>query len=212
MNMRIIECEQGSPEWLAARCGIASASRFAAIMATVKSGGEAAERRNYRTDLVVERLTGRPVEGYTNAAMRQGIEREPDARRAYETHTGNMVEQVGFCRLCDMDAGASPDGLVDDEGGLEIKCPERSAHLRYLQQDMEPPEYTWQIQGGMWVTGRQWWDFVSYNPDFPDRLQLIVRRIKRNEDAIKKLASEVARFLGEVEAEVTRVERMKQAA
>lgn len=195
---------QGSPEWLADRCGVASASRFAAVMATIKSG-EAAERRNYRTDLIVERLTGRPLECFTTAAMRQGIEREPDARRAYETATGALVEQVGFCRHDSLMAGASPDGLIDDEGGLEIKCPERSAHLRYLQQDMEPPEYTWQIHGGMWITGRAWWDFVSFNPDFPEHLQLVVRRIKRNEDAIKKLADEVTRFLSEVDAEVKRV-------
>lgn len=202
---------QGSQEWLASRCGVASASRFAAIMATIKTG-EAAERRNYRTDLVVERLTGKPLETFTTNAMKQGIEREPLARVAYETRTGNMVEQVGFCRHDVLLAGASPDGLIDEEGGLEIKCPERSAHLRYLQQDMEPPEYTWQIQGGMWITGRQWWDFVSYNPDFPQHLQLIVRRIKRNDEAIKRLAAEVVKFLAEVDAEVERVSNLKVAA
>lgn len=209
--MKIIDCAQGSPEWLAARCGVASASRFGAVMATIKTG-EAAERRNYKTDLVVERLTGRPLDGFTTAAMKQGIEREPFARMAYEAHTGEIVQEVGFCRLEDMDAGASPDGLIGESGGLEIKCPERSAHLRYLQQDMEPPEYTWQIQGGMWVTGRAWWDFVSYNPDFPDHLQLIVRRIQRNEEAIKKLAAEVRKFLDEVSAEVERINAMKLAA
>jgi putative phage-type endonuclease len=202
---------QGSPEWLASRSGVASASRFAAVMATIKTG-EAAERRNYRTDLVVERLTGKPLDSFTTKAMLQGIEREPEARLAYESRTGNLVEQVGFCRHDVLLAGASPDGLIDDDGGLEIKCPERSAHLRYLQQDMEPPEYTWQIQGGMWITGRAWWDFVSYNPDFPEHLQLIVRRIQRNDEAIKKLATEVERFLGEVAAEVERVQNLKLAA
>jgi hypothetical protein len=211
MPARIIECAQGTPEWLAARCGVATASRFGAIMATIKSG-EAAERRNYRTDLVVERLTGRPLDSFTTAAMKQGIEREPLARLAYESHTGNLVEEVGFCRLEELDAGASPDGLIDDDGGLEIKCPERTAHLRYLQQDMEPPEYTWQIQGGLWITGRKFWDFVSFNPDFPEHLQLIVRRIPRNEEAIRKLAAEVERFLREVDAEVARVNAMGRAA
>lgn len=202
---------QGSPEWFAARCGVASASRFAAIMATIKTG-EAAERRNYRTDLVVERLTGKPLETFQTAAMKQGIEREPLARTAYESRTGNLVEMVGFCRHDVLLAGASPDGLIEDDGGLEIKCPERSAHLRYLQQDMEPPEYTWQIQGGMWITGRAWWDFVSFNPDFPEHLQLIVRRVKRNEEAIKKLSAEVVKFLAEVDAEVERVSNLKLAA
>jgi hypothetical protein len=209
--MKIIDCPQGSAEWLAARCGVASASRFGAVMATIKTG-EAAERRNYKTDLIVERLTGRPLDGFQTAAMKQGIEREPFARMAYEAHTGHIVQEVGFCRLEDMEAGASPDGLIAEEGGLEIKCPERSAHLRYLQQEAEPPEYTWQIQGGMWVTGRQWWDFASYNPDFPERLQLIVRRIRRDEAAIKKLEAEVRKFLAEVDAEVLRLQDMKEAA
>lgn len=209
--MRIINCVQGEPEWFAARCGVVSASRFAAVMATIKTG-EAAERRNYRTDLVVERLTGKPLETFTTKAMQQGIEREPLARLAYEARTGNLVEEVGFCRHDVLLAGASPDGLIDEDGGLEIKCPERSAHLRYLQQDMEPPEYTWQIQGGMWITGRVWWDFVSFNPDFPEHLQLIVRRIKRNEEAINKLAAEITKFLAEVDAEVERVNNLKLAA
>lgn len=207
--MKIIDCVQGEPLWLATRCGVATASRFGSVMATIKSG-EAAERRNYRTDLVVERLTGRPLDCFQTQAMKQGIEREPIARQAYESLTGNLVEQVGFCRHDTLDAGASPDGLIDEEGGLEIKCPERSAHLRYLQAEGEPPEYTWQIQGGMWITGREWWDFVSFNPDFPEDLQLIARRIKRNDEAIKKLAGEVERFLAEVDAEVERL--MKRAA
>ncbi len=209
--MRIIDCAQGSPEWHASRCGVPSASRFGAIMATIKSG-EAAERRNYRTDLVVERLTGRPLEGFSTAAMKQGIEREPFARMAYEAVTGNIVEEVGFCLNDDGLAGASPDGLIGEDGGLEIKCPERSAHLRYLQEQAEPAEYTWQIQGGMWVTGRKWWAFVSYNPDFPEHLQLIVRRIQRNDEAIAKLAAEVAKFAAEIDAEVERVRNLKVAA
>jgi hypothetical protein len=209
--MKIISTTQGSPEWLAARCGVPSASRFGAIMATIKAG-EAAERRNYKTDLIVERLTGKPLDGFQSAAMKQGTEREPFARMAYEAHTGHIVQEVGFCLLDDLCAGSSPDGLIMEDGGLEIKCPERSAHLRYLQQDAEPPEYTWQIQGGMWVTGRAWWDFVSWNPDFPENLQLIVRRIKRDDHAIKKLEAEVRKFLDEVDAEVLRLQEMKEAA
>lgn len=209
--MRIIDCAQGSPEWLLARCGVASASKFACVMAKIKTG-EAAERRNYRTDLVVERLTGRPLEGFTTPAMKQGTEREPFARMAYEARTGLIVQEVGFCRHDAMDCGASPDGLIAEDGGLEIKCPERTAHLRYLQQEAEPPEYTWQIQGGMWITGRAWWDFASYNPDFPEHLQLVVRRIKRNDEAIKQLAAEVEKFLGEVEAEAERLRHLSLAA
>jgi dihydrofolate reductase len=122
------------------------------------------------------------------------------------------VQEVGFCLHDEYEAGASPDGLIEDDGGLEIKCPERSAHLRYLLQQAEPPEYTWQIQGGMWVTGRAWWDFASYNPDFPEHLQLIVRRIKRDDAAIKKLEDAVAAFIEEVRAETELVRNLKLAA
>jgi putative phage-type endonuclease len=209
--MRMLDYPQGSAEWLSARSGIPTASCFAAIMATVKTG-EAADRRNYRARLVVEKLTGKPVPTFTNAAMKQGTEREPFARMAYEARTGNIVQEVGLCLHDTLPVGASPDGLIEADGGLEIKCPELSTHLAYLQSKGEPAEYTWQIQGGMWITGRQWWDFVSWNPDFPEHLQLIVRRIARNDEAIKKLAAEVERFLAEVDAEVERVRGLKVAA
>lgn len=208
--MRLIECEQGSPEWHAARCGVPSASRFADIMATLKTGGEAAVRRNYRVDLVIERLTGRPMDTYQNDAMRLGIEREPIARVRYEEHSGNLVRQVGFCKHDKLEAGASPDGLIDDDGGLEIKCPGRAKHLEYIHLSAEPAEYTWQIQGGLWITGRRWWDFVSFNPEFPEHLQLVVRRIHRDDVAIKRLANEVERFVTQVDDEVARL--MKAAA
>lgn len=209
--MKLIDHPQGSPEWLQSRCGIPSASRFAAVMAKIKTG-EAAERRNYRTDLVVERLTGKPLESFTTAAMKQGTEREPFARMAYEARTGLIVQEVGFCLHDTIEAGASPDGLIDADGGLEIKCPERSAHLRYLLQTAEPQEYTWQIQGGMWITGRQWWDFASYNPDFPENLQLLVRRIKRDDAAIARLEACVVAFVAEVQAEALEVRNLPQAA
>lgn len=212
--MRIIECAQGSPEWLIARCGVASASRFAAVMAKLKSGGEASERRNYRVDLVIERLTGKPIDGFQSAAMKQGVEREPFARMAYEAHSNNIVQEVGFCRHDEIDAGASPDGLIAHDGGLEIKCPERAAHLAYLSlpEGTAPPEYQWQVYGGMWITGRAWWDFASWNPDFPEHLQLVVRRVKRDEKAIQALEAEVRKFLAEVDAEAERIRNLKAAA
>lgn len=208
--MKIITCAQGSAEWLAARCGVPSASRFGDIMATGRSGAEAASRRNYRADLVVERLTGKALEGFQSAAMKQGTEREPFARMAYEAHSGAIVEEVGFCRHDEIDAGASPDGLIDADGGLEIKCPERATHLAYLSlpEGCAPAEYEWQVQGGLWITGRAWWDFVSFNPDFPAHLQLVVRRVRRDDKAIARLDAEVRKFLGEVHAEVERLGRL----
>lgn len=198
--MRIINCEQGTEEWFAARVGIATASGFADILAKIKSG-EAATRRNYRAQLVVERLTKKPIPTFQSAAMRQGIEREPYARMAYMIKTGLVVEQVGFLRHDELEAGASPDGLIEKDGGLEIKCPELATHLSYLKLKTEPPEYTAQIQGNLWISEREWWDFCSYNPDFPENLQLVIRRVYRNEAYIKTLADEVARFMDEVRAE-----------
>lgn len=198
--MIIIDHPQGSEEWLASRSGIATASCFADVMAVIKSG-EAASRRNYRAKLVVERLTGKPVKGFVTKAMEQGTEREPLARVAYEAETGNSVSEVGLCRHDTLECGASPDGLIGDKGGLEIKCPELATHLEYLRLKTVPADYFWQVQGGLWITGREWWDFVSFNPDFPENLQLAVRRVQRDEDAIKRLSAEVARFMDEVRAE-----------
>jgi len=111
------------------------------------------------------------------------------------------VTEVGFFDHPALMAGASPDGLIGAEGLLEIKCPQLATHLEYLALDAEPAEYTAQIQGQMWILGMQWCDFVSFNPDFPDHLQLIVHRISRDDAFIAKLASEVAQFLEEVDTE-----------
>lgn len=205
--MKVITCEQGSPEWLAARCGIATASGFSDILATIKSG-EAAARRNYRARLVVERLTGKPVEYFQTAAMRQGTEREPAARSAYEAQTGAWVNEVGFCRHDVMEAGASPDGMIGDDGGLEIKCPELATHLAYLRMAGMPPEYVAQVQGNLWITGRAWWDFASYSPDFPEGLQLSVRRVFRDDAYIKGLELAVGLFMAEVREEEAALRRL----
>lgn len=209
--MRMLTSPQGSAEWLSERAGKATASEFSSIMAKIKTG-EAADRCNYRARLVVERLTGKPIPTFQSAAMRQGTEREPDARMAYMVKTGAVVEQVGLCLHDTLDAGASPDGLIDEDGGLEIKCPELATHLEYLRLKAEPPAYTWQIQGCMWITGRKWWDFVSYNPDFPDHLQLVTRRIHRDEEVIARLEAEVKKFLAEVEQETADVMNLPAAA
>ena len=202
---------QGTPEWKAERAGIATASEFAAVMSTIKSG-ESAERRNYRARLVVERLTGKAIQTFTSAAMRQGTEREPDARMAYMIRTGFVVDQVGFCRHDTLECGVSPDGLIGKKRGLEIKCPELATHLAYLKLKAEPPEYTWQIQGQMWVCELESIDFVSFNPDFPEHLQLIVRNIPRDEKKIAALASGVEKFMQEVRGETESVRRMSFAA
>lgn len=208
--MQILTLEQGTPEWHEARAGVCTASRFGDLMATIKSG-EAASRRTYRAQLTVEQLTGKPVPSFTSAAMRQGTEREPFARMAYEAQTLAIVQEVGLCLHDTLKAGASPDGLIDDDGGLEIKCPELATHLEYLKLPAGkcPTEYQWQVQGAMWITGRAWWDFASYNPDFPAHLQITIRRVMRDQDAIDRLAVEVEKFMNEVAADVA---SFKQAA
>lgn len=202
--MKVFDVDQGSPQWFACRAGIATASNFAAVMATVKSG-EAAERRNYRARLVVESITGKSPDGYQNAAMRQGIEREPDARALYESRSGVWVDEVGFCRHDSLPAGASPDGMVGEDGLVEIKSPELATHLDYLLSDGMPAKYRPQVQGQLWITGREWCDFVSFNPDFPEKLRLGVWRIHRDDVYIQTLQAEVTRFMVEVAAELEKL-------
>jgi hypothetical protein len=201
---------QGSDEWLSARAGIATASCFCDIMATIKSG-EAASRRNYRAKLVVERLTGKPVRGFVSKSMEQGTLREPLARLAYEAETGISITEVGLVLHDTLEAAASPDGLAG-RIGLEIKSPELATHLEYLKMPAEPAEYTWQIQGQCWICELDAVDFVSFNPDYPENLQIVIRRIRRDEAAIKRLADEVARFMDEVRAETETVRNLRLAA
>ncbi len=188
--------EQKTEGWFQARCGLATASRFKDILAKIKSG-EAATRRNYKMQLVCERLTGKPQEGYQNGAMQWGTDNEPFARIAYEAR-GQIVREEGFIKHPDIDAGCSPDGLIEDNGGIEIKCPYQTAvHIETIINGM-PPEHMPQVQGAMWITGRTWWDFISYDPRMPESMQLYVQRIERDEDYIATLDKEVRRFLDEV--------------
>ena len=202
---------QQSDEWFKQRIGKATGSRFKDIIAKIKSG-EAAARRNYRAQLVLERLTGSREETYTNAAMQWGNDNEPLARVAYEAKTGLVVVEVDFINHESLMAGVSPDGLVDDEGGIEIKCPYQSAiHLETLKNGM-PDEHMAQVQGAMWITGRKWWDFISYDPRFPDAIQLYVQRVERDEKYIGDLEREVIKFLSEVDAELEQILKMTEAA
>ena len=198
---------QRSPEWFQARAGKATASRFKDIMAKIKSG-EAAVRKNYRAQLVVERLTGLAQETYTNAAMQYGTETEPQARAAYEFKSDNQVEEVGFIQHKEFLAGCSPDGLIGLDGGVEIKCPFQSAvHIDTLLNGV-PSEHLAQIQGSLWITGRQWWDFVSFDGRMPAHLQLYIKRIERDDKYIINLESEVIMFLGEVSETVSKLEKL----
>lgn len=197
MVMNITNVVQGTSEWFAARCGRVTASRIKDVLAKIKSG-EAAVRKNYKAQIVVERLTGIAQETYTNAAMLYGTESEPQARAAYTFRTDNEVTEVGFIAHPTLLAGCSPDGLIGEDGGLEIKCPFQSAvHIETLLNGI-PPEHIAQIQGSLWITGRQWWDFVSFDGRMPAHLQLYVKRVERDDKYIAMLETEVLTFLDEV--------------
>lgn len=189
-------------EWRLDRCGCASASRFKDIIAKGRGGGEAISRRNYRAQLAIERLTGFPLEEpYQNAAMEHGKLYEPVARMEFEAATGEIVMPVGFIKHPTIEqVGCSPDGLIGDDDGIEIKCPYVPAiHLETITSKEIPSEYIAQVQGAMWVTGRKQWTFVSYSPVFPEHLRLFIRHVTRDDIFIRHLHKDVIQFLSEVE-------------
>ena len=203
---------QRSPEWFAARLGKVTASRIADVMATLKKGGEAATRKNYRVQLAVERLTGCQEESFVSGAMQWGTEHEPFARQAYEFITGAEVTEVGFVDHPHIPmSGASPDGLVGTDGLIEIKCPNSATHVEYLMGGAVPSEYVKQMHWQMDCTGRQWCDFVSFDSRLPLELQLFQVRIHRDEALITEIRGAVIDLLQEVE-EMTAALREKMAA
>ena len=211
--MAIVSVPQGSPEWLEARAGKVTASRIADVLAKVKTG-EAAGRRDYRAQMVAEIRTGRPQEsGFMNDAMRWGTEQEPYARAAYECQAGVLVDQVGMVLHPSIERGAaSPDGLVDPDGLVEIKCPNTATHLDYLLDGTVPAKYQPQMLWQMACTGRDWCDFVSFDPRLPEDLQLFVVRFQRDQARIDAMEAEVRAFLAEVEETVSRLRAIKGAA
>lgn len=191
--------EQGSPEWHQARCGMVTASRVADVIAKTKSGW-GASRKNYMAELVAERLTGTPAASFTNAAMQWGIETEPQARAAYIFHTDNDVVPVGFVKHPTISgSGASPDGLVLDTGLIEVKCPNTATHIDTLREKAVPGKYITQMQWQMACTGRQWCDFVSFDPRMPGDLRLFIRRVERDGKMISELETAVSQFIEEME-------------
>lgn len=190
--------DQRSEEWFAARLGKVTASRVADLMAKTKTG-YSASRANYMADLIVERLTSQKVEGFTNAAMQWGTDTEPQARAAYEFLTDAEVVEEGFVlhpRIADF--GASPDGLVEGVGLLEIKCPNTAAHLEVLLSGTVPSKYVTQMQAQMACTGREWCDFVSFDPRMPGEMQMFLKRVDRDHAFIAEMEGEVEAFLAEL--------------
>ena len=189
--------EQRTEEWFAARLGKVTASRVADVLAKIKSG-ESASRKNYKMELVVQRLTNKVGESFTNAAMEWGTEQEPFARMAYEAHTGTFVKEEGFVDHPTIEGfGCSPDGIVG-EGLIEIKAPNTANHIETVLENKVPSKYIPQMQCQMACTGAKWCDFVSFDPRVPEDLQLFVVRVERDQEYIDAMEVEVKQFLSEV--------------
>lgn len=200
INQPYIDLEQGSDAWKLARLGHVTASNIAEVMSKGKGTAEAVGRYKYKVKIVAERLTGAASESFTNASMQWGIEQEQFACIAYEAEKETFVDKTGFWLHPDIQwIGVSPDRLVGQEGLIEVKCPNTTTHLDYLFENKVPSEYYKQIQCQLWVTGRQWCDFVSYDPRLPKRNQLLIVRTERDESLIKEMEAETLKFLAEVE-------------
>lgn len=189
--------EQGSEKWFLERMGRATASQFHHILA--KGAGKG--RKDYMKKLIVERLTNVPMEGFDNADTRRGIEQEPYAKMAYTAKTFNIVEDSGFIKHDEIKAGCSPDGLIGDDGMIEIKSVKETVQLETIRNKM-PKSHLPQINGCLWITGRKWCDFVSYSPNLPDNLSLYVERIRRSDADILYIERDVRQFLTELEEEL----------
>lgn len=194
--------DQRSTEWHAARLGKLTASRIADATARIKNGW-GASRDNLMASLVCERLTGKPADSFVNGAMQWGIDHEDEARSAYEFELGVTVEQVGFIDHPSIDmAGASPDGLVGDEGLVEFKCPETKGHIETLLSKKVPEKYIKQVQWQMACTGRKWCDYATFDPRMPQELQLWILRVMRDDKQIAELEKEARLFLAELDEKV----------
>ena len=204
--------EQKSPEWFAARLGRVTASRVADVVAKTKSG-YSASRDNYMAQLVIERLTNKQEESYSNDFMDWGNLQEPFARAAYEAATNVLVDEVGMITHPRIEmSGASPDGLVGDDGLVEIKCPKTATHIETLLSKTVPGKYNIQMQWQMACTDRSWCDFVSFDPRMPEGLQMFLKRVPRDDALIKTLEDEVIKFLKEVDAKLEQLtNQLKEA-
>lgn len=199
------DIEQRTDDWYAVRLGKVTASRVADLMAKTKTG-YSTSRENYLSQLVLERITGTKAESFNNAAMQWGTEQEPFARAAYEAAQDVMVEEQGFAPHPTIEmAGASPDGLVGDDGLVEIKCPNTSTMIETLLTEKVPAKYLAQMQFQMACTGRKWCDYVVFDPRMPAKAQLFIKRVARDDKFIAEMEAEIVKFLAEVQSQVEKL-------
>ena len=196
--------QQRTEEWFAARCGKVTASRMKDIIAK----SDTAAYRNYQAEIISERLTGHPAESYSSREMQRGTELEPKARAVYILETGSDVTETGLIPHPHIaNSGASPDGLVDSDGLLEIKCPNTATHIDFLLHRQPKREYILQMQWQMACTGRLWCDFVSYDDRLPEPHAYACIRIMRDPETIERLEQAAAGFLAEAEAIIKQLEQ-----
>ena len=206
--IEILDCEQGSPAWFDARLGLPTASEFKTLLGVKKDARDKVTRQTYMRKLAGEIITGRPAESYTNVHMERGHEQEDEARQLYTFMTDSEPQRVGFIRSGQK--GCSPDSLIGDNGGLEIKTALPHIQIERLEKNELPSEHRAQVQGSIWIAEREWWDFVSFCPGLP----LLVIRVHRDDGYIATLAGAVAEFNRELAELVTRIRQygLKAAA
>jgi len=197
--MKILDLEQGTYEWLQARLGCPSGSGFAKLITS--SGQPSSSAETYINQLIAELITGESTYVQKTEWMERGNELEPIARMNYELETDCEVTQVGFCMHDSLKCGVSPDGLVGDDGGIEIKCPAPSTHVKYLRKGRLPTEYKSQVMGCLWITERKWWDFMSFHPQMPN----LLIRVERDEEYIGQLERLVTHACQIIEKEVAEI-------
>lgn len=202
--------QQGTKEWFDVRRGKITASRVKDVVAVLKSGGESASRADYKMQLALERMTGQTAESFCSKDMIWGTETEPLARLAYCVHTGLDVDEVGFIDHPDvLRSGASPDGLVGDSGLVEIKCPKTTTLVEWAVDGKVPTSHLDQMQWQMECSGREWGDFVAYDPRMPSGSQLFIRRLPRDEARLIFLRNEVSVFDQEVEELIEKIRKAR---
>ena len=197
--MKIIDHEQGTQEWLQARLGCPSGSGFSNLITSGGKPSTSAER--YINALIAEAVINESTPIENTPWMQRGTDLEPLARMNYELENDVEVEQVGFCMHDTLRCGVSPDGLVGVSGGIEIKCPKPSTHIAYLRAGKLPSVYKAQVMGCLWITEREWWDFMSFHPQLPN----LVVRVNRDEEYIKQLERLVTHACEIIEKEVATI-------
>ena len=201
--MRVFKHEQGSQAWLMSRLGCPSASNFHKLI--TPAGKPSSQADAYICEMISQCFTMEIPETFSNEWMERGNELEPKARQYYEMARGIEVQEVGFCKHEILQCGASPDGLVGDNGGLEIKCPAPATHCHYLMDGVLPTKYIPQVQGCLWITGRDWWDFVSYHETMP----VLLTRVYRDDEYIKALEAQVTKACEKIHLGVETIGKMK---